>query len=475
MKILLIEPARYRSDGSVNRTRVGLIQAVTLPRLAALAPADARVEICIDLVQEVDFSSAPDIVGITGYTKSIARAYDIADEFRRRGAYVAMGGIHVSMEPEEALTHADTVFIGEAEETWPRFLEDFRHGAAKRTYAGTPRPSMAGWPVPRYGLIKDDLYYSSRKRGFLSRVLPLPVFPIETSRGCPHNCAFCSVTPFLGTGYRVRPVDDVIGEIRALGARACFFVDNNLFGDIARAKELLRALAPLKVSWAGHATMDCADDLELLELAERSGCRSLTVGMEAICDDKLSGFNKSFNRTDHYRRQLAAFSEHGISVLVSMVFQPGSGSRDQFARACDFLTTHRAAYTAWWALTPLPGTETYRRLLGEGLLRRPRWWLSKPGEYPDYKMSGPAITDEEFFRGFMKQYRKFYSLPSILRRVPTHWKKGWWAELMWNFSLMAVSALRRDAINLYSPLGHDRGLMSSLKSRLFGRKGKIAA
>lgn len=468
MKILLIEPARYRSDGSVNRTRVGLIPAVTLPRLAALAPAGAQVEICIDMVQEVDFSARPDIVGITGYTKSIARAYDIADEFRRRGVHVAMGGIHVSMEPEEALDHADTVFVGEAEETWPRFLEDFRRGVRKKKYAGNPRPSMSGWPVPRYDLIKNELYYSSRRGTLLSRILPVPAFPIETSRGCPHNCAFCSVSPFLGTGYRVRPVGDVVREIRALGARACFFVDNNLFGDRARSREFLKELAPLKISWAGHATMACADDRELLALAERSGCRSLTVGLEAISEEKLSGFNKSFNRTDQYRRQLAAFSEHGISVLASMVFQPGSGAPDQFAKACDFLTDSRVAYTAWWALTPLPGTETYRELLAKGLLKRARWWLHKPGEYPDYKMTGPDATDEAFFRGFMKHYRRFYSLPSILRRVPSHWKKGWWAELLWNFSIMAVSALRRDAVNLYSPLGHDRGLLSFLKHRLFG-------
>ena len=471
MKILLIEPARYRDDGSVDRTRIGFMPAITLPHLAALSPADAQVEIRIDLVQGVDFSARPDVVGITGYTKSIARAYDIADEFRRRGVYVVIGGIHVSMEPEEALAHADTVFVGEAEETWPRFLEDFRGGVPLKTYTGNPRPSMSGWPIPRYDLLGQDLYYSSRTGTLLSRLLPVPAFPVETSRGCPHNCSFCSVTPFLGADYRVRPVGDVIEEIRALGARGCSFVDNNLFGDHARAKELLKALIPLGISWIGNATMDCADDGELLDLAERSGCRSITVGMEAICDDKLLEFNKSFNRTDMYRRQLAAFSRHGISVLASLVFQPGSGSPDQFARVYNFLTDSRVPYTAWWALTPLPGTRTYRDLLKNGHLKRQSWWLHKPGKYPDYKMSGPEITNEDFFRGFMTHYRKFYSLSSILRRVPSHRKKGWWAELLWNISIMVVSYLRRDAVNLYSPLGSDRGLAAFLKRRFFSGSG----
>jgi len=474
MRILLIEPARYRSDGSVDKTRVGFTPANTLPCLAALVPPRDQVEICIDMLQEIDYASGPDLVGITGYTKSIARAYDIADEFRRRGAYVVMGGIHVSMEPEEALAHADTVIVGEAEETWPRFIEDLRAGAPQKTYKGLPRPSMAGWPVPRYDLIDKKLYYTSRGGPLLSRIIPLPTYSIETSRGCPHNCSFCSVTPFLGAGYRVRPVPEVIAEIKALGARGCSFADNNLFGDPARAKELLRALIPLKVVWAGNATMDCADDEELLELAERSGCRSITVGMEALCDETLSEFNKSFNRTDQYRRQLAAFSRHGISVLASMVFQPGTGSPGQFRRVYEFLTSAKVPYTAWWALTPLPGTRTYRELLEKGLLRRPRWWLYKPGAYPDYKMSGPDLTDEEFFRGYMKYYKKFYSLPSILRRLPSHWKKAWWAEFLWNLPIMFIAHLRRDAINLYSPLGQERGFMALFLDR-FRRKGKPAA
>lgn len=468
MKILLIAPARYRPDGSVNRTRYGLMPAVTLARLAALAPADAEVSICPDMLREPDYSSKPDIVGITGYTKSIARAYDIADAFRRAGAYVVMGGIHVSMEPEEALAHADTVFVGEAEETWPKFLADFAAGRAEKIYKGTPRPSMNGWPVPRFELLPRDSYYSTRRSGLLASILPLPFYPIETSRGCPHACAFCPTSPFLGTEYRVRPVEEVVAEIKALGARGVFFVDNNLFGDIPRAKRLLRAIKPLNISWAGQATLDSAEDGELLELAYASGCRSITVGLEAIDEERLSQYNKSFNRTALYRRQLKAFADHGISVLASMVFMPGCGDRAQFRSAYEFLDSCGVPYTAWWAMTPLPGTATYRGMKEAGRLKRDKWWLHKPGKYPDYKVTGPDLSEEEFFGGFMRYYRKFYSLPSLLRRLPSHWRRGWWAELVWNAGLMAVAHLRRDALNLYSPLGHDLGLLSFLKWRFFG-------
>lgn len=468
MRILLIEPARYRPDGSVNRTRVGYIPAVTLPRLAALVPAGAEVRICIDLMEEPDYGWKPDLVGITGYTKSILRAYDIAAEFRRRGAHVAMGGVHVSMVPDEALERCDTVFVGEAEETWPRFLADFRAGKPERLYRGDPRPSMAGWPVPRFDLLDSSRFYTLRRGGLLSKVIPVPGYPVETSRGCPHSCSFCSVSPFLGTAYRVRPVEDVVNEIRTLNARSCLFVDNNIFGDHPRAKELLRALIPLKISWVSHATLHSAEDKELLELAEASGCRALTVGLEAIDQENLAGYNKEFNRVEAYRRQIKAYADHGISVFASLVFMPGCGSPEQFRLACEFLTEARVPYAAWWNLTPLPATPFYSDMKEKGMLKKENWWLDRPSRRPDFKFAGSDIPEEEFYRGYLRYYRKFYSVPNILRRVPTHCKAGWWAELLWNCGAFFVSRLRRDAMNLYSPLDHDNGFFSFLKWRFFG-------
>jgi len=468
MKVLFVDAARYRSDGRVNRTAKAYIPAITLPRLAALTPPDVETRINLDLLAEPDYAWAPDVVAITGYTKSMSRAYDIAAEFRRRGSHVAMGGIHVSMVPEEALERCDTVFVGEAEETWPRFIADFRRGAPQRLYKGDPTQSLSGWPVPRYDLLDHGKFYSLQKGTLLSRFIPVPAYPVETSRGCPHACSFCSVSPFLGTAYRMRPVAEVVAEVKALGARGCMFVDNNIFGDHARAKELLKALIPLKISWVSHATLASADDKELLELAEASGCRSITVGLESIDETGLSSYNKGVNRVGDYRRQLKAYADHGISVLASMVFMPGYGAPDQFSRAADFLTGARVPYAAWWTLTPLPATPFYRDLKAKGLLRRENWWLQRPGQYPDYKFLGPDIPEEQFARDFLRYYRKIYSLRGILRRVPTHFKAGWWAELMWNFGAFFVSRLRKDAMNLYSPLGHDRGMLSFLKWRFFG-------
>lgn len=468
MKILFVDSARYRPDGTVNRTGRAYIPAITLPLLAALTPRDIEVRIHLDLLAEPDYGWRPDVVAITGYTKSMARAYDIAARFRSGGAHVAMGGIHVSMVPEEAMERCDTVFVGEAEATWPRFVEDFRRGAPERLYKGDPTQPLTGWPVPRYDLLDPAQFYSLRRGGLLSRFIPVPAYPVETSRGCPHACSFCSVSPFLGTAYRVRPVPEVVAEIKALRVKCCLFVDNNFFGDHDRAKELLRALIPLKISWVSHATMASADDKELLELAQASGCRSITVGLESITEEGLSGYNKEFNRVSDYRRQLKAFADHGISVLASMVFMPGYGAPDQFRKACDFLIEARVPYAAWWNLTPLPATPFYRDLKAKGLLKRENWWLYKPGKYPDYKFCGPDMTQEDFRREYISSYRRFYSLSSILRRIPTHLKAGWWAEVLWNFGAFFVSRLRKDAMNLYSPLDHDKGLLSFLSWRFFG-------
>lgn len=468
MKILLVDPARYRPDGSVNRTSRGFLPAITLARLAALVPPGDEVRVCVDFLEEPDFAWKPDIVGITGYTKSMARAYDLAAEFRSRGAWVAMGGVHVTMMPDEAAARCDTVFVGEAEETWPRFLEDFRRGRPAGRYDGTPRPSMKGWPVPRFDLLGPERFYTLRTKGLLAKMVPAPAYSVETSRGCPHSCSFCSVSPFLGTQYRVRPVEDVVGELKALGARGAFFVDNNIFGDHARAKELMQALIPLRISWTSHATLAAADDKELMELAEASGCRAMTVGMEALDEENLSGYNKSFNKVDAYRRQLKAYADHGISVFASLVFMPGCGSREQFRRAYEFLTEARVPYTAWWNLTPLPATPFYEAVKADGRLKRENWWLQRPGRYPDYKFAGKDIPEAEFHALFMKYYRKFYSPASILRRIPTHFKKGWWAELVWNLGAMIVGHLRKDALSLYSPLGFDKGGLAFLRWRFFG-------
>lgn len=221
MKIKLIEPSRYLANGKLLKAKQLFFSSLTLPLLAALTPKDIDISIVLEQFETIDFEEQIDLVGITSYTSRISRAYEIADEYRKRGVSVVMGGIHVSMEPEEALEHADTVIVGEAEETWKEFIKDFKNGNAQKMYVAKERPSLANLPIPRFSLVEkyESRYVVNQKRG-LYHFLPTSALSIQTARGCPHSCDYCSVTMFSGRQYRTRPVPDVISEIRTLGKKA---------------------------------------------------------------------------------------------------------------------------------------------------------------------------------------------------------------------------------------------------------------
>jgi len=417
LKIKLIEPSRYRG-GTLQRVSRLLLPPLTLPLVAGLTPDDFDVTIHNDCFEEVDYDEKVDLVALTAYTAHALRAYEIADEYRRRGVHVAMGGIHASMLPDEAAEHVDTVFVGEAEETWPQFLEDFTRGWAKARYRPEKLPELSGLPIPKFSLLDLSRYTCCRTDG-LMRLLPTPVLPVQTARGCPHGCEFCSVTALNGRKFRTRPIDDVVREIRASSARSCMFVDDNIFSIPRRAKELFEALIPLKISWYGQGTIDAAKDPELLRLARRSGLTVLFIGLESLSVNALKAMGKTQNVVADYGKHLQAFRKAGISVMASMIFGFGPEEPEVFDRTCDFLTTNRVSYAAWWPLTPFPGTGLFDRLREEGRLKQDKWWLdpSSGAEFLDFKFTGLDMGEETFRARFHKAYRRFYSLRGIARRV----------------------------------------------------------
>ena len=308
MKIKLIGPTRYLENGRLLRSKKLIVPSLTFPLLAALTPPDIDVSIVNEICEDINFEEKVDLVGITSYTINIHRAYQIADEFRKRNVPVVMGGIHVSMEPEEAKEHADTIIIGEAEETWPQFIDDIRNGKRKKFYKAEKRPSLVHLPIPRFSLINKSHYVDYR------------VIPIQTGRGCPHSCDFCSVTKFSGKQYRPRPIPDVINEIRTIGEKIYFFIDDNIFASPSRARELLKALIPLRILWIGQATISAAEDKELIELARKSGCIELGVGLESLSGKNLDSVGKTINKVEHYEKNLKTYRKLGIRVAASMIF-----------------------------------------------------------------------------------------------------------------------------------------------------------
>jgi radical SAM superfamily enzyme YgiQ (UPF0313 family) len=417
MKITLVEPSLYLEPGKLLQRRWLRAPSLTLSLLAALTPRDIDVSILRELRDDIDFEEETDLVAITSYTTHIRRAYEIADEFRQRKVPVVMGGVHVSEETEEALEHADTVIIGEAEETWPQFIKDFKNGRRKRTYETKKRPSLANLPTPRFSLLdaEESPYFAFKKRG-LFRLFG-PIFPVQTARGCPYSCDHCSVTRFFGGRYRYRPIADVVNEIESLGIKNCFFLDDNICGSLPRARELFEALIPLRIRWMGQATIALAERRDLLKLARSSGCVVLCIGLESLSRKNLDSIGKKMNVVEDYEKNLKVFREEGIAIMLSMMFGFDDDRLEVFKESYDFLVKNRVPFASWWPVTPFPGTALYARLKEARRLKDDRWWLNPHGKIHDLKLTGIGMKESDFGKTFLHYYKRYYSIANIVRRI----------------------------------------------------------
>ncbi|MCM8781233.1 MAG: B12-binding domain-containing radical SAM protein, partial [Candidatus Omnitrophica bacterium] len=291
MKIKLIAPARKPEWGEsfwdlktlcklTGRKAGGA--PLALPTLAALTPSDVEVVLTDENVEPINFDEKVDLVGITGITCVIPRSYEIADEFKKRGVPVVMGGIHVSMLPEEAIRHCDSVVIGEAEEIWEQVVRDAQKGNLQKFYRAPRFPDLTNSPIPRWDLLKNDKYC---------------YFTIQTGRGCPYDCDFCSVKVFNGRGYRHKTIDSVIEEIKTLQKidykKLIFFTDDNLLASPKYSEELMQRLIPLKIkTWWCQSSVNRLKDDRLLDLMYRAGCRVIFVGLESVSQKNLDVMNK---------------------------------------------------------------------------------------------------------------------------------------------------------------------------------------
>ncbi len=333
-------------------------------------------------------------------TAVINRAYEIADIYRQKGAKVILGGIHVSMLPEEALQHADTVVVGEVENVWQNLINDLTGGQLKRLYKGTTEIPLNGLGFVRRDLINKKSY-------------SMPS-PIMTSRGCPHNCTYCSVTEFWGHHFRHRPIDDIITEIKAINDKWIAFVDDNIYGDIKHSKELFRRMKPLGVKWVGQGDMRIARNPELLELARESGCEWLFIGIETISTENLKSIHKSFNMGDKYKEAIATIKSSGIKVFGSFIFGLENDDEGIFERTVKFGIENKLDGANFYILTPFPGTELFEQMEKQGLLLHKDWskYDANHVVFRHKKLIKKQLED-----GLIYAYKRFYSIPSIMKRV----------------------------------------------------------
>ncbi|MBI3397989.1 MAG: B12-binding domain-containing radical SAM protein, partial [Deltaproteobacteria bacterium] len=282
MKLLLILPKNERSYwGGVSKSGKAGFVRLNLPTIAALTPEDWDVEVHDARVKPVDYNAKVDLVGVTGFTAEMPGAYEIADNFRKKGVKVVMGGVHVSAMPDEALRHADAVVIGEAELVWHNLLDDFKKGALKPKYKADKLHDMKNMVIPKRDLLDRKMY-----SGFNT---------LQATRGCPFNCDYCAVTAFFGHEFRVRPIDEVIEEINGFDTKDFFFMDDNIVGRPKYAKELFKRLIPLKVAWGSQASITMAKDSELLELYAKSGGKYAFIGLESLSQKSLENLHKGWN------------------------------------------------------------------------------------------------------------------------------------------------------------------------------------
>ena len=400
MKLLLIQPSHLDEKGEVYKTKKSLVPSLTMPYISALTPPEFDVEIIDDHVDEIDFKSDHELIGITCYYTQFKRAYRIADQFREQGKKVVMGGFHVSACPEEALSHSDCIVIGEAEFVWEELLNDFKNGTLERVYSSKKFHDLKNLPIPRFELLNLSKYR-------------LPFLPVQTSRGCPHDCEFCSVAEFFERTFRTRPIEDVIRDVIATGRKKIFFVDDNIAINQKYAEELFKALIPLKIKWISQSNISIADNDGLVELAAKSGCIGLYIGIESINNSSLKIMGKSFNKISKYKDSLNKLKRVGITPLVSMIFGFDSDDEGVFDDTLKFLLDCKVPVLLLYLLTPIPGTKLERRLKAEGRFIHKDWSYN----FPEVIFKPKTLSPERLKNGYWEVYNKFYSIRSIIKRL----------------------------------------------------------
>lgn len=397
-----------------NRYRVW--KPLSLMVLAGLTPPAWEISIVDENVGAPDYPSMPrpDLVGITAFTSQANRAYEVAAHFRRLGVPVVMGGIHATMCLDEVMERVDSVVTGEAEGIWPQVLEDTRHGSLKRRYDGG-LAEINDVPLARHDLLATGYALGA----------------VQTTRGCPLNCSFCSVTAFNGAQYRQRPIPDVVREFQSVREKHVLVVDDNLIGTrrdhIARAKDLFRAMAQanLRKKWIAQVTINFADDEELLALAARAGCSGVFIGFESPTPEGLRELGKKFNllKGRDFRASVRRIQRHRILVVGSFIIgldidEPGIGRRLAEAASQYGVDILNVLF-----LTPLPGTRLWDQMKSQDRIALDAF----PDDWKYYTLTFPVARYKHLSRdGSIEEMiscdRTFYSMPRILRRV---WRSVW--------------------------------------------------
>ncbi len=442
MKVTIIHPCIGRHAGDRSYIRTWQMEPLPAATLAGLTPKDVEVKFYDDRMEEIPFDESTDLVAISVETYTAKRAYQIASEYRRRRVPVVMGGFHASLCPDEVARYAEAVVCGEAEQLWPRVLDDARHGRLEKFYRQTDRPSLAGLSPDR-SIFRGKRY--------------LPVGLVEAGRGCHFKCEFCAVQTVFSSTQTRRPYDEILAELSGIKKekKLFFFVDDNITSNLAQAKEFFRALIPLGIRWVSQSSINAAHDEEFLELLARSGCQGVLIGFESLNPANLQAMNKTFNTArGGFERALANLRKHRIRVYGTFIFGYDGDTPESFLPTVEFAKAHALYIAAFNHLTPFPGTPLYRRLEAEKRLLYEAWWLDDRYSYNQIPFQPKGMSPENLRKNCLSARRAFYSWNSIIRRGFDPVNRG--NAFMWrNFYL--INSMHRGDVSQrdYYPLGDE--------------------
>ena len=403
MRLTLIHPCIGRRAGH-RYIRSWEMEPLPPATIAGLTPADVDIRFYDDRMESIPYDEPTDLVALSIETYTARRAYQIAAEYRRRKVPVVMGGFHATLCPDEVSQFAESVVVGEAEDIWPRLIDDFRHRRMGPVYRAPRRPSLKG-TQPDRRIFRGKRY--------------LPIGLVEAGRGCHFRCEFCAVQSMFSNTQTRRPIDAILSEVAALRRhkKLFFFVDDNITSNMTEAKAFFRELASLGVRWVSQASINAAHDEEFLELISRSGCQGVLIGFETLNPAALAAMNKSFNTMrGGYEAALRNLRRHRLRLYATFIFGYDSDTAESFTRATEFAKEHRFYIAAFNHLTPFPGTPLYARLAGAGRLLFNAWWLDERYRYNMVPFQPTGMTAEDLQRHCLQARRSFYAWSSIVRR-----------------------------------------------------------
>jgi radical SAM superfamily enzyme YgiQ (UPF0313 family) len=406
MQIKFILPALTEATSPYWRPiKYSLFPPLGLATLAAYLRDDEEAWIVDEHVERLDTDDAPDMVVIQVYITNACRAYRIADRYRARGVFVALGGLHVTSLPDEAAAHADAIFLGPGEQTFPAFLRDFRAGTPRARYQSTAGRTIEDVPPVRRDLIRRHLYLVPNS--------------IVVTRGCPQHCDFCYKDAFFagGRSFYTQRVDAALAEIERLPGRHLYFLDDHLLGDPRFARQLFDGMKGMNRLFQGAATVDSVLRGDLLERAADAGLRSLFVGFETLSPENLRRSQKRQNLGRDYAAVTARLHALGIMINGSFVFGMDEDDESVFERTVEWAVTQGITTATFHIQTPYPGTGLHARLVREGRITSTNWDLydTRHVVYRPARLTPEALED-----GYWRAYRDFYRWPSIARASFTH-------------------------------------------------------